>query len=58
VNMDDFNNHFGYVQDMTTQKTVERNFHLHNAIIGLEYTNVTAFDTMNVMDRIEERENL
>lgn len=57
VNMDDFNNHFDYVQDLTTQKTVQRNYHLHNAIIGLEYSNVTAFDTVDVMARLEERDN-
>lgn len=57
VNMDDFNNHFDYVQDMSSQKTVQRNYHLHNAIIGLEYSNVTAFDTVDVMIRLEERDN-
>ena len=55
--MDDFNNHFDYVQDMSSQKTVQRNYHLHNAIIGLEYSNVTAFDTVDVMVRLEERDN-
>lgn len=56
VNLDDFNTHYDYVQDMSSRQTFERNFHLHNALIGLEYTNLTDFDTVNVMSRLEEKE--
>ena len=57
VNLDDYNNHFGYVQDMTSNDTFQRNYHLHNGLIGLDYSKIAVFDTKNVMTRLEEKSN-
>lgn len=55
VNLDDFNTHFDYVTDMSSQQVIQKNFHLHNALIGLNYSSVTDFDSVNVMVRLKER---
>lgn len=55
VNLDDFNTHFGGINDFSEDKEVNKNYHLHNAIIGLEYTNVARFDTKHIIERIEEK---
>ena len=56
VNLDDFNNHYGPVPDMDSDEPIERNFHIHNQLIGLEYSSFTVFDTVNVSTRLDERE--
>ena len=56
VNLNDFNNHFGPVPDMYSDEPIERNFHIHNQLIGLEYSSFTVFDTVNVFIRIDEKE--
>ena len=56
VNLNDFNNHFGPVPDMHSDEPIERNFHIHNQLIGLEYSSFTEFDTVNVSIRIDEKE--
>ena len=57
VNLDDFNTHFDYVTDMTSHQVIQKNFHLHNALIGLNYSSITDFDSVNVMVRLNERMN-
>jgi hypothetical protein len=56
VNLNDFNNHFGPVPDMHSDEPIERNFHIHNQLIGLEYSSFTEFDNVNVSIRIDEKE--
>ena len=55
VNMDDFNTHYDYVQNIDGNDGCKRNFHLHNEIIGLEYSNITNFDNVGVGIRIREK---
>jgi hypothetical protein len=44
VNLDDFHTHFDeIIPDLDELKSLKRNIHLHNAIIGLEYTDVVNF---------------
>ena len=56
VNLNDFNNHFGPVPEMHSDESIERNFHIHNELIGLEYSSFTIFDTVDVFTRIDEKE--
>lgn len=55
VNMDDFNTHFDYVQNLDLKGGCKRNFHLHNEIIGLEYSKINNFDNVGVSIRIQEK---
>lgn len=57
VNLDDFNTHFDYVTDISSKQVIQKNFHIHNALIGLNYSNIIDFDSVNVMTRIEELKN-
>ena len=44
VNLDDFHTHFDeIVPDLDELKSLKLNIHLHNAIIGLEHTDVVNF---------------
>ena len=52
VNLDDFNTHYGNIINLATDQVEDKNFHLHNALIGLNYSNITNFDTEHVMDRL------
>ena len=56
INLDDFNTRFDYVENVVLQQTFERNCHIHNALIGLDYSNITDFDYMDIVDRLEARE--
>lgn len=56
VNLNDFNNHFGPVPEMHSDESIERNFHIHNELIGLEYSSFTVFDTVDVFTRLDEKE--
>lgn len=52
VNLDDFNTHYDNIINLATDQVEDKNFHIHNALIGLNYSNITDFDTENVMDRL------
>ena len=52
VNLDDFNTHYDSIINLSTDQVEYKNFHLHNALIGLNYSNITNFDTNHVMDRL------
>ncbi len=52
VNLDDFNTHYGNIINLSTDQVEDKNYHLHNALIGLNYSNITQFDTEHVMNRL------
>lgn len=57
VHLDDYHNHFDYVWDMYSEYPLQKNIHLHNGLIGLDYSNIVDFDTVSAMVRHEKEIN-
>lgn len=53
VNLDDFHTYYGYAYDLSEENSSEKNIHLHNSLVELNYSSVTDFDNINVVQRLK-----
>ena len=48
IKLDDFHTNYHSVLDLDQNEPLERNVHIHNRLIGLEYTCLTNFEIMPI----------
>ena len=48
IKLDDFHTNYHSVLDLDQKESLERNVHIHNRLIGLEYTCLTNFEIMPI----------